>query len=186
MATYDQLTEWAGPGHVTRAGQDVVADWRIPGFMKAQLVEVGIPVAPRLIERVVVQSEAEPVLLTPRGPLYRLTEQADPDDQAEQSSFGVEPETGTVYFVLPDRKAWFANSGVGAWLDVLHHYGSRVTTSELLSEPDGPEEYLSEEEEERALAELNQLAEELRAIDPKAFNGYEGFLWPGFLDRWLY
>lgn len=28
------------------------------------------------------------------------------------------------------------------WLDVLHHYGSRVTASELLSEPDGPEEYL--------------------------------------------
>jgi hypothetical protein len=186
MVTYDQLTEWAGLGNVTRAGRDVVAGWRIPGFMKTQLVKVGIPLAPRLIERVVMQSEAEPALLTSRGPLYRLTEQADPDDQAERSSFGVEPETGTVYFVMPDGEAWFANSGVGVWLDVLHHYGSRVTASELLSEPDRPEEYLSDEEEERAFAELNRLAEELKEIDPTAFNGYEGFLWPGLLDRWLY
>ncbi|MET9422084.1 MULTISPECIES: SUKH-4 family immunity protein [unclassified Streptomyces] len=186
MATYDQLTEWAGLGHVTRAGRDAVAGWRIPGFMKAQLVEVGIPVAPRLIERVVMQSNAQPALLTSRGPLYRLTEQADPDDQAERSSFGVEPETGAVYFVMPDGEAWFANSGVGVWLNVLHCYGSRVKASELLSEPDGPEEYLSEEEEERAFAELNRLAEELKEIDPAAFNGYEGFLWPGLLDRWLY
>ncbi|MFJ6427001.1 SUKH-4 family immunity protein [Streptomyces hydrogenans] len=186
MATFDQLTERAGLGRVMRVGQDVVAGWRIPDFMKAQLVEVGIPVAPRLIERVVMQSEAEPALLTSRGPLYRLTEQADPDDQAERSSFGVEPETGAVYFVMPDGEAGFANSGVGVWLDVLHCYGSRVKASELLNEPDGPEEYLSEEEEERAFAELNRLAEELKEIDPAAFNGYEGFLWPGLLDRWLY
>ncbi|MFJ5079497.1 SUKH-4 family immunity protein [Streptomyces sp. NPDC088553] len=171
MATYDQLTEWAGLGHVTQAGRGDVAGWRISGFAKTQLVEVGIPLAPRLIERVVMQSEAEPVLLTSRGPLYRLTEQADPDDQAERSSFGVEPETGAVYFVMPDGEAWFANSGVDAWLNVLHRYGSRVTASELLSEPDGPEEYLSEEEEERACAELNRLAEELKEIDPAAFNG---------------
>jgi hypothetical protein len=116
MATYDQLTEWAGLGHVTRAGRDLVADWRIPGFMQEQLVEVGIPVAPRLIERVVMQSDAEPVLPTSRGPLNRLTEQADPDDQTERSSFGVEPETGAVYFVMPDGAAWFADSGVDVWL----------------------------------------------------------------------
>ncbi|MFD5897720.1 SUKH-4 family immunity protein [Streptomyces sp. NPDC060366] len=147
MATHGQLAEWAGPGHVTRAGRDVVAGWRIPSFMKAQLVEVGIPVAPRLIERVVMQSEVEPALLSSRGPLYRLTEQADLDDQDERSSFGVEPEAGAVYFVTPDGEAWFANSGVGVWLDVLHCYASRVRVSELLSEPDGPEEYLSEDEE---------------------------------------
>ncbi|WP_405861847.1 SUKH-4 family immunity protein [Streptomyces sp. NBC_00090] len=185
MATYGQLTEWAGPGHVTRAGRDVVASWRIPGFMKAQLVEVDIPVAPRLIEQVVMQSEAEPALLTSRGPLYRLTEQADTDEPAERSSFGVEPETGAVYFVMPDGEAWFANSSVNAWLDVLHRYGSRVTASELLRKPDGPAEYLSEDEEERAFAALNRLAEELKEIDPAAFNGYAGFFWPGLLDRWI-
>ncbi|MFF3951342.1 SUKH-4 family immunity protein [Streptomyces sp. NPDC001902] len=186
MATYDQLIEWAGLGHVMRAGRDVEVGWRIPDAAKAQLVEVGIPVAPRLVERVVMQSEAEPTLLTSRGPLYRLTEQMDPDDPAERSSFGVEPETGVVYFVMPDGEAWFANSGVGVWLDVLHCYDSRVKASELLSEPDGPEEYFSEEEEEQAFAELNRLAEELKKIDPAAFSGYTGFLWPGLLDRWLY
>ncbi|MEU4272952.1 SUKH-4 family immunity protein [Streptomyces sp. NPDC026092] len=186
MATYDQLTEWAGLGHVRRAGRDIVAGWRIPGFMKAQLVEVGIPVTPRLIERVVMQSEADPVLLTSRGPLYRLTDHADPDDQAERSSFGVEPETGAVHFVMPDREAWFANSGVGVWLNVLHCYGSRVRTSEFLSEPDGPVEDPSEAEEERAFAELNRLADDLKEIDLAAFKGYQGFLWPGHLDRWLY
>lgn len=102
MATYDQLTEWAGLGHVTRASRDVVASWRIPDAMKAQLVEVGIPVTPRLIERVVTQSEADPGLLTSRGPLYRLTEQADPYEPAHLSSFGAEPGTGAVYFVKPD------------------------------------------------------------------------------------
>ncbi|MEU3262480.1 SUKH-4 family immunity protein [Streptomyces bacillaris] len=186
MATYDQLTEWAGLGHVTRARRDVVVGWQIPDFLKTQLVEVGIPVAPRLIERVVMQTEADPVLLTSRGPLYRLTEQADPDDPTERSSFGVEPETGAVHFVMPDGEAWFANSSVDVWLDVLHCYGSCVTGSGLLSEPDSPEEYLSEEEEDQALAELNRLVDELKEIDPAAFKGYEGFLWPALLDRWLY
>ncbi|WP_329625584.1 SUKH-4 family immunity protein [Streptomyces sp. NBC_01255] len=133
-----------------------------------------------------MQSEVEPALLTSRGPLYRLTEQADPGDQAERSSFGVEPKTGAVYFVMPDGEAWFANSGVGVWLNVLQHYGSCVAASELLSEPDGPEEYLSEVEEEGAFDELNRLAEELKEIDPAAFNGYEGFSGQVFLDRWLY
>ncbi|MEU6665958.1 hypothetical protein [Streptomyces sp. NPDC046727] len=49
---------------------------------------------------------------------------------------------------------------------------------------EGPEEYVSEEEE-RAFTELNRLAEELKEIDPAAFNGYEGFFWPAHLDRWL-
>ncbi|MFF2233854.1 hypothetical protein [Streptomyces anulatus] len=72
------------------------------------------------------------------------------------------------------------------WLDVLHHYGSRGTACELLGEPDGPGAYFSEEEEERAFAELNRLAEKLKGIDPAAFSGCEGFLWPGLLDRWPY
>ncbi|MCX5191608.1 hypothetical protein [Streptomyces sp. NBC_00268] len=69
----------------------------------------------------------------------------------------------------------------------LHHYGRHVTKSELLSEPGGPEEeYLSEEDEERTLAELARLAEELRKIDPAAFDGYIGFIWPELLDRCLF
>ncbi|MGW9380010.1 SUKH-4 family immunity protein [Streptomyces albidoflavus] len=186
MATYDQLTWWAGPGGVTRLRREDVADWRIPDAAKVQLVETGIPVAPRLIERVTTQREADPSLLSSGGPLYRLTEQADPDAPAERSSFGVAPETGTVHFVLPDGETRFANSGIGPWLDTLHHYGTHVTTSALLGEPDGPEECLSPAEEEQALAELGRLSEELRETDPAAFAGYEGFLWPELLDRWLF
>ncbi|MGW9366768.1 hypothetical protein ACWG43_23385 [Streptomyces albidoflavus] len=50
--TYGQLNECAGPGRFMRVGRDVAVGWKIPGFMKAQLVEVGIPVAPRLVEQV--------------------------------------------------------------------------------------------------------------------------------------
>lgn len=76
---------------------------------------------------------------------------------------------------MPAGEAWFANSGVGMWLKALHRYGSRVTASELLSEPDGPEENLSEAEEEQAFAELNQLTEELTRIDPRPSRATRGF-----------
>ncbi|MGW9031715.1 SUKH-4 family immunity protein [Streptomyces sp. NPDC055722] len=186
MVTYDGLTGWAGGGQVMRADPEVVARWRIPERMKVLLVEVGVPVAPRLIERVVIQPEDHPVLQTSRGPLYRLTEHVDLAVPAERSSFGVEPETGAVYYVTPDGAACFANSTVDLWLQALHCYGSHVTTSELLSEPDSPEEDFSDDEEERALAELGHLARGLKEIDPAAFGGYIGFLWPAHLDRWLY
>ncbi|MFF4434232.1 hypothetical protein ACFYZ4_34400 [Streptomyces sp. NPDC001513] len=48
-------------------------------------------------------------LFASRSPLYRLTENADPNTPAEQSSFDIEPETGAVYFVTLDGAAWFAN-----------------------------------------------------------------------------
>lgn len=75
------------------------------------------------------QRDAGPPLLTSGGPLHRLTEQADPDAPAERPSSGVEPQTGTVHFALPDGEARFANSGTGPWLDTLHRYGTHVTTS---------------------------------------------------------
>ncbi|MGA5008219.1 hypothetical protein ACPCDX_24915 [Streptomyces koyangensis] len=55
-----------------------------------------------------------------------------------------------------------------------------------LGEPDGPEEYLSLAEGQRALAELDRPPEELREIDAATFGGYEGYLWPELLDRWLF
>ncbi|MFF8566059.1 SUKH-4 family immunity protein [Streptomyces albidoflavus] len=132
------------------------------------------------------QRDAGPSLLTPVAPLHRLTEQADPDAPTERSSFGVEPQTGTVHLVRPDGEARFANSGTGPWQDTLHRYGTHVTTSSLLGEPDGPEEHLSPAEEEQALAELGRRSEELREADPTAFAGYARFLWPELLDRRLF
>lgn len=93
-------------------------------------------------------------------------------------SFGVEPDTGTVYYVLLDGEAWFANSSIDHWLRTLHHYGLHVQNSAILNDPD--------DHEDEALAELRGLAEELKAIDRQAFEGYLGFMWADFLDRWLW
>ena len=39
-----------------------------------------------------------------------------------QWSFGVEHDTETVYYVLPQGEARFANSSIDLWLRSLHHY----------------------------------------------------------------
>ncbi|WP_328430271.1 SUKH-4 family immunity protein [Streptomyces sp. NBC_00443] len=95
-----------------------------------------------------------------------------------QWSFNVEPGTGTVYYVLPQGEAWFANSSIDLWLRTLHHYGLHVDESEILSDPD--------DREDEALAELSLLADELKKIDAPAFDGCDGFIWAEFLDRWLW
>ena len=45
---------------------------------------------------------------------------------------------------------------------------------------------LHDEGIEQVLDRHRQLTEELKEIDAAAFKGYEGLLWPGLLDRWLY
>ncbi|MFI0772429.1 SUKH-4 family immunity protein [Streptomyces sp. NPDC021218] len=114
----------------------------------------------------VLQVEAAPILQTSAdGWLYRLTQNHHGDlVPGLQWSFGVQPGTGTVYYVLPEGEAWFANSSIGLWLRTLHHYGLHVSESEILSDPD--------DREDEALAELGVLADELKNIDPPAFDGY--------------
>ncbi|WP_251069294.1 hypothetical protein [Streptomyces sp. ISL-96] len=53
-----------------------------------------------------------------------------------------------------------------------------MSQSPILNDPD--------EQEDEALAELRGLAAELKAIDPPAFEGYLGFIWAEFLERWLW
>ncbi|WP_406193227.1 hypothetical protein OH807_02375 [Kitasatospora sp. NBC_01560] len=53
-----------------------------------------------------------------------------------------------------------------------------VASARILSDPDG--------HEDEARAELSLLAEELKKIDPPAFDGCTGFIWAEFLDRWLW
>ncbi|WP_350284080.1 SUKH-4 family immunity protein [Streptomyces graminofaciens] len=89
-----------------------------------------------------------------------------------------EPGTGPVFYVLPQGEAWFANSSIDLWLRTLHHYGLHVGVSETLSDPD--------DREDEALAELSMLADELKKIDSRAFDGYNGFIWAEFLDRRLW
>jgi hypothetical protein len=59
-------------------------------------------------------------------------------------------------------------------LQSLHHYGLRVSQSEILSDPD--------DHEEQALAELSLLTDEFKKIDPPAFDGYLGFIWAGAIS----
>ncbi|WP_202919028.1 SUKH-4 family immunity protein [Saccharothrix deserti] len=176
--THDDLTGWAE--HVTRATRDVVATWRLPEDQKSMLVSVGVPVVEGLIECAAFQAEPDPALRTASGiPLYRMTvnRQGDPDSGLEWV-FGVVPDTGTVYYVLPDGEAWFANSSVELWLRALHHYGLSVSRSPVLADPD--------DFEDEALAELGEIAADLKRIDPPAFDGHQGLIWPEFLDRWLW
>lgn len=87
--------------------------------------------------------------------------------------------TGVVYYVMPDGEPWFANSSVVLWVQCLHHYGLRVDTCDLLLDAEF-------HEEDAVLAELEELAAELKECDPPAFAGYRGFIWPEFLARWLW
>ncbi|NWF29564.1 SUKH-4 family immunity protein [Streptomyces sp. PKU-EA00015] len=78
-----------------------------------------------------------------------------------------------------DGEPWFANSSVVLWVQCLHHYGLRVDTCDLLLNAEF-------HEEDAVLAELEELAAELKECDPAAFAGYQGFIWPEFLARWLW
>lgn len=180
LLTYDDLVEWAGEENVTRADAASVASWQVPENQTALLVSIGIPNTNQLIEAAAVQTGSAPQLVTQDGKqLYQLTENRHGGLVPDLLwTFGVEPVTGTVYYVLPGGDGWFANSSIDLWLQSLHHYGRHVSQSEVLNDPDG--------DEDKALAELSQLAAELKQIDPPAFDGYKGFIWAELLDRWLW
>lgn len=182
VATYDQLTSWAGPEGVTRLRREDVAGWRIPDAAKVRLVETGTPVAPRLVERVTTQREAVPSLLSSGGPLHRrpsgrtpTPRPSGPRSVSHRGPLGPLRPAGRrdALCQLGDRPA----AGHPPPLRHPRHH---------LGEPDSPEEYLSLAEEQRALAELGRPPEELREIDAATFGGYERYLWPELLDRWLF
>jgi len=180
VLTFDDLAAWAGAEHVIRADPAAVAGWQIPENQKLMLVNIGVPAVDQLIEYVDFQTEPGPVLQTSSDtPLYRLTRNHHRGIRAGlQWAFGAEPHTGRVFYVLPKGEAWFANSTIDLWLRTLHHYGLHISQSPILSDPDP--------DEDQALAELRELAEELKEIDPPAFAGDHRFIWPEFLERWLW
>lgn len=177
--TFTDLAAWAGPDHVTRAQAATIAAWRISDADKVILTTVGIPIVDPLIDYADIQTEPEPQLPTNDGCLlYRLTRNHHGDNSLTWS-FGIEPQTGTVYYVMPDAEACLANSSIRHWISALHHYGRYVADSSMLSSPD-------DYDEDDVLAELRTLAQELEVIDPAAFAGYHGVFWAEFLDRWLW
>lgn len=180
---HEDLADWAGEGNVERATPEAVARWRLPGQDKAILVDVGVPVFGRdPITHVCFQPEAEPRLRTAEGTsLYLLAENRSALSPLTTMtwSFGADPETGVVHYVMPNGEAWFANSSIIRWVQCLHHYGLRVDTCDLLLNAD-------HHDEDAVLAELKALAGELEQFDPAAFEGYLGFIWAEFLARWLW
>src|SRR5215213_4584736 len=137
MLAYEDLVAWAGDGNVTRADAAAVAGWRIPEGQKAVLVDVGVPLVDRLVERVAYQTDPEPLLETASGKrLYQLTHERHGDEvYGLRWAFGVEPETGKVYHVLPNGESWFTNSSIDRWLLTLHHYSLHVGRSPVLTDP---------------------------------------------------
>ncbi|MEU0634123.1 SUKH-4 family immunity protein [Streptomyces sp. NPDC005989] len=177
--THQDLLNWATEVHIERAGLHIVAGWDIPANHKAMLVEVGIPRCD-LVDRAAYQPGTAPALTPLNGPaLYRLTVADQDSTTAPGLSFGAQPGTGAVYCMLNAEEAWFTNSSIPLWLQSLHLYGERANHCDLLIDPDT-------HDEEAVRAELQRLADDIKELDPPAFAGYLGFIWPEYLDRWLY
>jgi hypothetical protein len=172
--TFNELSSWAGKGRVVRASPDELAQWRLPSAQKAALIASGVPLMEDMINTVTFRSAP---------PLYRLAEERHEVVELMRV-FGAEPETGRVFSVMEsDGHTWFVNSSVSHWLCSLHRLGTWLTTSTIATRWDE-----DIETEEAALAELADLADEIRRVDPAAFEGddHSSWYWPAVLDRWLY
>jgi hypothetical protein len=176
MITHEDLAAWAGAGNVHRAALSSVADWDVPADAKDVLTYIGIPLTEQIVDEVAYQTGSVPQLTAADGQrFYQLTTSEDP---RFWHAFGVKPVTGEVFYVASGSDARFTNSSVRLLIASLHHFGRHFSGSEALQN--------SDDHEDEALEELRVLADDLRAIDPPAFDGYEEFTWPPFLDRWLW
>ncbi|MDG4807359.1 SUKH-4 family immunity protein [Micromonospora sp. WMMD1120] len=167
--TFEALTAWAGSERVVRATELEVAAWRLPESQKAVLVSAGVPLIDDLVGA--VSFGAEPTM-------YRLAHSEDPS-----WVYGAEPGTGAVRIWSPDGSVGFVNSTIVHWLSSLHLVGAWLTSSTVIDRWDE-----DCQAEEQALAELADLLERIRDLDPPAFGhgDHTTHFWPGVLDRWLY
>ncbi|MFD8212542.1 SUKH-4 family immunity protein [Streptomyces sp. NPDC059697] len=125
------------------------------------------------------QSEPSPQLLASDGrQFYKLEISRDESNPDFWQAFGIQPITGEVHHILWTGEARFTHSSAELWLQSLHHFGHHLSHSQVLEDPF--------EDEDAALDELKALADDLKEIDPSAFEGYEASTWPAFLDRWLW
>ncbi|MEV4135179.1 SUKH-4 family immunity protein [Dactylosporangium sp. NPDC049742] len=171
---FEAVAAWAGAGRVVQATPRDVAAWRLPEIQKAALVSGGIPLIDGVVDAVSFGTEPA---------MYRLAERRL-DMSAIRWVYGAVPETGHVQEVLlPTNETKFVNSSIIHWLCSLHLVGTWLGTSTVIGRWDE-----DEEAEEAALAELADLLQQIKALDPPAYgDGYHRtHFWPGILDRWLY
>ncbi|PWR15020.1 hypothetical protein DKT69_13170 [Micromonospora sicca] len=166
---FEAVTAWAGAGRVLRAAELDVATWRLPEPQKAALVSCGVPLIDDLVGA--VSFHAEPTR-------YRLAHFDDLD-----WVYGAAPGTGEVQVWASDGSTRFVNSTINHWLCSLHLVGRWLTSSTVIGRWDE-----DRQAEEAALAELADLLERIRALDPPAFGDgdHRTHFWPAVLDRWLY
>ncbi|MER5266562.1 SUKH-4 family immunity protein [Actinosynnema sp. NPDC002837] len=163
---FTALEAWAGPGRVVRAAEPDLAAWRLPRPQKASLVSSGVPVLEGVVD--VVSFAAEPT-----G--YRLAGR-DPG-----TTYAAEPGTGRV-LERASGGTRLVNSSIDHWLCSLHLVGTWLAGSTAIHQWDEDAAM-----EERALAELADLAERIARLDPAARgDDHRTHFWPAVLDRWLY
>lgn len=171
---FEAVASWAGAGRVVRATGSDVATWRVPEPQKEALVSCGVPLIDDLVD--VVSFSAEPAM-------YRLASQNDEVADVVWE-YGATPGSGEVRQLrLPHGSVCFVNSTINHWLCSLHLVGNWLTGSTVIGhwDEDG-------QAEEEALAELTDLLEQIRALDPPAVGDgdHRTRFWPAVLDRWLY
>ncbi|WP_160160966.1 SUKH-4 family immunity protein [Actinomadura sp. K4S16] len=171
---FEAVASWAGAERVVRAAGSDLATWRVPEPQKEALVTCGVPLIDDLVDA--VSFSAEPAV-------YRL---ASCNNEVADVvwEYGATPGSGEVLQLgLPDGSACFVNSTINHWLCSLHLVGSWLTGSTVIGhwDEDG-------QAEEEALAELADLLEQIRALDPPAVGDgdHRTHFWPAVLDRWLY
>ncbi|MFB6396089.1 SUKH-4 family immunity protein [Polymorphospora lycopeni] len=166
---FDAVTAWAGAGRVVRATELDVATWRLPEPQRAALVSCGVPLIDDLVSA--VSFHAAPTI-------YRLANSDDLD-----WVYGAAPGTGEVRAWSSDGSTQFINSTITHWLCSLHMVGNWLNSSPVINrwDEDG-------QAEEEALAEIADLLDRIRALDPPAIadGDHATHFWPAVLDRWLY
>ncbi|MEV5826041.1 SUKH-4 family immunity protein [Spirillospora sp. NPDC052242] len=172
--TFEALASWAGAGRLVRATEPDVSTWRLPAPQKAALTSSGIPLIDDLISEVSFHS-------TPTT--YRLSRLTNEDFNVTWEYTAAQGSGEVLETAMPDGATRFVNSTINHWLCSLHLFGSRLSNSSALTH--WPE---NEDTEQDALAELADLLDQIRTLDPPAVGAgdHQTHFWPATLDRWLY
>lgn len=154
-----------------------MAGWQLPQQQKAALISCGVPLLEGIVDTVLFAAE-------PHDRRYRLAGTRT-DLYQPGCAYLAAPETGLVSELEPSSgRVRFVNSSINHWLCSLHLVGAWSADSTAIQAWDEDEEM-----ENVALAELADLSQQIRHLDPAAYGNagdHKTHFWPGVIDRWLY